>query len=155
MRILIGNQQERIVTDKIEEIINKVGTETAGCFNISDNTEVSITFVNNEEIQELNRIYRNIDCPTDVLSFAFDEYGAEEPSFASISDIHLLGEVIISFERAETQAQEYGHSLEREIGYLVIHGLLHLLGFDHMQDEESIKMREYEERILSSVDLSR
>lgn len=155
MRILIGNQQERIVTEKIEKIINEIGKETARCFNISDNTEVSITFVNDEEIHELNAAYRNIDRPTDVLSFAFDECGSDEPSYSNISDVHILGDIIISFERAEMQAQEYGHSLDREIGYLVIHGLLHLLGFDHMQEEESKEMREYEERILSFVDLTR
>lgn len=155
MRILIGNQQEKTITEEIEKIINKVGLETAGFFGVSDNTEVSITFVNDEEIQELNKVYRNIDSATDVLSFAFDEDGTDEPSFAGIGDIHLLGEIIISVERAEIQAQEYGHSLDREIGYLAVHGLLHLLGFDHIDEEEGREMREHEERILAALGLSR
>lgn len=155
MRILIGNQQEKTITEQTEDIINKIGLETAGCFAIPDNTEVSITFVNDQDIQELNKAYRNIDSATDVLSFAFDEGGAEEPSFTETGNLHLLGEIIISLDRAEIQAQEYGHSLDREIGYLVVHGLLHLLGFDHMQEEEGLKMREHEEQILTALGLSR
>jgi probable rRNA maturation factor len=146
---------ERTVTKKIEDIINKVGAITANCFQLPDCTEVSLTLVNDKKILELNRLYRNMDCPTDVLSFAFDESDEEEPSFEKIGDTHLLGDIIISTERAVVQAQEYGHSLEREIGFLFIHGLLHLLGFDHNEEEETNKMRQYEERILSLVDLSR
>lgn len=99
---------------------------------LEENTEISITFVNNEEIKSLNNQYRNIDKPTDVLSFPFDN------SFNL--PIHVLGDIVISTEKAETQAEEYGNTLNREIGFLMIHGMLHLLGYDHETEEDEKKM---------------
>jgi probable rRNA maturation factor len=104
--------------------------------------EVVISFVNNEQIQELNRQFRNLDKPTDVLSFPLD-------------DADIIGDIIISMPRAREQADEYGHSLQREIGFLAIHGFLHLLGYDHHTDEEEKQMFSRQEQILREYGLFR
>ena len=116
-------------------------------------TEVDITIVDDEEIHQLNRDYRNVDRPTDVLSFALDEDDEDEPELME-GQPHLLGDIIISAETATRQAEEFGHGLEREIVYLAVHGLLHLLGYDHMVEEDKVIMRAKEEEALSAINLS-
>lgn len=154
MRILIGNQQKENLSGKIEDIIYRTGAKAAEVFTLEENTEISVTFVDDAQIQELNRDYRGLECPTDVLSFAFDE--AEDPcGQLPEGEPHLLGEIVISLERARMQAEDYGHPLERETGYLFIHGLLHLLGFDHDTEDRTTEMRQYEENILALVGLAR
>jgi probable rRNA maturation factor len=111
--------------------------------------------VDNEYIKELNFMYRGKDEATDVLSFAMNELGEEEPELEELDDINMLGDIVISVEQAWHQSQEYGHSLERELGYLLVHGLLHLLGYDHESEREQKLMREWEEKIMSAVGLSR
>lgn len=157
MEILLGNQQSKVVaTSNLETIINLVLNQAAQVLDLPKNIEVSLTLVDNEAIRELNRDYRGIDKATDVLSFALDEEDqAGDIPFANGSENHLLGDIIISLERAQEQATDYGHSLEREVGFLTIHGLLHLLGYDHLEPEETAKMREQEERILAVSGLSR
>lgn len=103
--------------------------------------EVSVAFVTNEKIKELNKKYRNKDEATDVLSFPIDE--------------EILGDIIISAERAAAQAKEYGHSLKRELAYLTVHGILHLFGYDHHNKEEKSEMRQKEERVLTQLNISR
>ncbi|MCG7407843.1 rRNA maturation RNase YbeY [Paenibacillus sp. ACRRX] len=125
--------------------------------------EVALTFVDDERIHELNRDYRGIDRPTDVLSFALNEstdeeldilYEVEDESeLLTIGD--MLGDIIISTERAQAQAEEYGHSLEREIGFLFVHGFLHLLGYDHQDDESERVMMDKQETVLAKVGLTR
>lgn len=157
MRILIGNQQQlRTVTRKTEQVIARVAKEAGAYLCLPEKTEVSITLLDNEGIRTLNREYRKIDSPTDVLSFAFDESrkGEEIPA-AKDNKTHLLGEIAISLEMAEAQAKEYGHNLEREIGYLTVHGMLHLAGYDHQNEEDTGRMRDLEEKILSAVNLDR
>lgn len=114
-------------------------------------TEVSLSFVSGEEIRELNRQYRGIDQVTDVLSF---------PQYADLNEIPqegeiLLGDVVICTERARTQAEEFGHSLEREIVYLFIHSICHLLGYDHMEEEDRQQMRKKEETVMKQLELER
>lgn len=115
------------------------------------NVEISLTFVSKEEIRDLNRTYRDIDKPTDVLSFPliedFDEIDPEE-------DI-MLGDVVICLDKAEEQAKEYGHSREREIVYLFVHSICHLLGYDHMTYEDKVDMRQAEETVMGSLNLER
>ena len=101
----------------------------------------------------MNRDYRNVDRATDVLSFALDEDGGE-PELVGGPEVHLLGDIIISAETAARQAEEFGHGLEREIVYLAVHGLLHLLGYDHMQEEDKAIMRAKEEEALREIKLS-
>lgn len=127
----------------IEEAINvTIQTENAvGDF------EVSVSFVTNEEIQELNRMYRNVDKETDVLSFPMDEDEANEEGYI------MLGDVIISTQKIIEQAEEIGHSLQREMLYLTVHSMLHLLGYDHMEDDEKEEMRQREKEIMKKLNL--
>ena len=114
------------------------------------NPLLNIIIVDNEKIKEINREYRNKDAVTDVISFAF-----EEVSDFEYSDIRFLGEIYISYERCVSQAIDYGHSVKREFCYLAVHGLLHLLGYDHMTDEDKKEMRTLEEEILNEYDIKR
>jgi len=157
MIIQVGNQQNKVATTKeVETIINLVLEQAAKEFSLNDNEEVSVTLVDDDEIRQLNKEYRGLDSATDVLSFALDEEGqAGEIPFANASEVHLLGDIIISVERASEQAGDFGHSLEREIGFLTIHGMLHLLGYDHNETEETKEMRELEEKILQASGLTR
>jgi len=137
----------------MEQIMLSVLQKTAEEYDISPNTEVSLVLVNDEYIHGLNREYRNKDCPTDVLSFALNE--GEEPVVIDGPEEVLLGDIIISVETAMRQAMEYGHSLERELAYLTVHGILHLLGYDHMIEEEKQEMRREEEHVLSLLGINR
>lgn len=118
--------------------------------------EVSLVFVDDARIRELNREYRKKDTPTDVLSFPLYEFAAPgELQGAEEDEVYLLGDVVISLDTAIRQAEEYGHSLHREVAFLFTHGLLHLLGYDHDDEEKRRVMREAEEKYLSEVGLSR
>lgn len=113
--------------------------------------ELSLTFVDRAAIQELNRQYRGVDRPTDVLSFP--QYESKEEM---INQAYLaIGDLIICLDIAGRQAADYGHSLEREVSYLFVHGLLHLLGYDHIEAEDKVEMRKLEEELLSKLDMSR
>ncbi len=117
--------------------------------------EVSVILVDNPYIHELNATYRGVDRPTDVLSFALTE-SAEADEFDLPEDApELLGDIFISVEKTVEQAAEYGHSFERELCYLAVHGLLHLVGYDHQTPEATEAMREQEEQILRQHELGR
>lgn len=115
--------------------------------------EISVVFLDNEQIRELNRDYRQKDTPTDVLSFPMtDENGEYEINHDT--DAVILGDVVISMEKAMEQAEMYGHSLEREIGFLTAHSVLHLLGYDHENGGmERVRMREKEEQVMQNLGL--
>lgn len=116
-----------------------------------DRIEISLTFVEPEEIKEINSQFRNIDKVTDVLSFPqFDDF-EDLPEFGEIP----LGDVVICTKRAKEQAEEFGHSLDREIVYLFVHSICHLLGYDHMEEDEKKVMRAREEEIMEYINLSR
>lgn len=119
----------------------------------ADEAEVSLILVDDRRIHELNREYRGVDRPTDVLSFALQEETEDEPDLEFEDD--MLGDIVISVPRAREQALEYGHSFEREIVYLAVHGTLHLLGYDHEDDEDKQKMRAKEEEIMTVLGLKR
>ena len=137
----------------MEQILRSVLQKTAEVYDISTSTEVSLVLANDEYILALNREYRGIDCATDVLSFAMNE--GDEPIVLDGPEEILLGDIIISIETATRQATEYGHSLERELAYLTVHGILHLLGYDHMTEEEKREMRHEEEYVLSLLGINR
>lgn len=118
-----------------------------------DNVEVSVRIVDNQTIHELNQIYRQVDQATDVLSFPQWEPDEEQIVFAD--DPLPLGDIVISWQKAKEQAAEYGHSLERELGFLSVHGFLHLLGFDHHTDEDSRVMFAKQDEILQRIGLNR
>jgi probable rRNA maturation factor len=155
MEILISNNQDkREVTDSLIALITNVAKRTLKLEEVNKPVEISIALVDNGAIHQLNRDYRQVDSPTDVLSFPFvDDWKSWEPE--PYEDIMMLGDVIISLEKAEEQAKEYEHSLERETAFLTVHGVLHLLGYDHESDEERQLMREKEEQVLSTIGLVR
>lgn len=142
---------ERMPSDKVIKHMEEAATLCLTQEGIDPKrVEISVTFVDNEEIRELNRIYRGKDNVTDVLSFP--QY--EDPK-ESNDPVLLLGDVVICPEIAMVQAEEYGHSDERELVYLFVHSLYHLLGYDHMEEDETALMREREEKILSQMGLER
>ncbi len=114
------------------------------------NPVFNIVIVNNNKIREINKKYRNKDETTDVISFAF-----EETVNINYNNMRFLGEIYISIDKAISQAKEYNHSLKREICFLTVHGLLHLLGYDHIKEEDRQEMRKLEESVLRSYDAKR
>lgn len=141
MEIYIDNRQDKIkIDDKIIDLLENVIKESLLIEGIGLNYEISISFVDNAEIKELNREYRNIDRETDVLSFPMDE--------DLMIPIPLLGDIIISVEKAVEQSNEFGHSLDRELAYLTAHSMFHLMGYDHMEEEEKEIMREKEKKVM-------
>lgn len=155
MIINFENDQEKIaLSEYMEKRLHDGLNAVAHLHGLDDMTEVDITIVDDEEIHTLNREYRNVDRPTDVLSFALDEGEEDEPELIDGPEEHLLGDIIISAETAQRQGEEFGHGLEREIVYLAVHGLLHLLGYDHMTDGDKKIMRAKEEEALREIRLS-
>lgn len=154
METVVSNVQEKMeLTAKMKETVKTVLDKAAKVLEVSPDAEVSVVFADDEYIQELNRQYRGIDKATDVLSFALDE--GEEPEVVDGPEETLLGDIVISIETACRQAAEYGHSLERELAFLAVHGMLHLVGYDHEEDEDRAEMRRQEEHILSLLGISR
>lgn len=134
MTVYINNLQQKIVVSrKLEELLIEIVGQVLTEEGRSPQVEVGISLVDNEHIRELNRRYRRRDRPTDVLSFFLGEEGEEG---------EILGDVVISLEQASAQAGLYGHSVEKEVVFLAIHGLLHLLGYDHEDPKDKGKMEE-------------
>lgn len=136
---------------KIEEILNFAAKKQ----NVEEYSEISVTFVTNEKIQEINRDYRGKDKPTDVISFAMEEMGEGEIEIIGIDQPRVLGDLIISIPKAKEQAEEYGHSFLRELGFLAVHGFLHLLGYDHETEEEENVMFSMQRELLDEYGLKR
>ena len=135
------------------ELIEKVIAESLRYENVSNNCEISVTIVDNEEIHQINLKHRGIDRATDVLSFPLIDF--EKESLPTDGSKIYLGDIIISIERAMEQAKEYGHSIDREVGFLTAHSMLHLLGYDHMvEDEEKVMFKKQEEK-LNNLNLRR
>lgn len=137
----------------IKEVVSRVLEEEK----VLPEVDVYITLTNNEEIHKINKEYRDVDRTTDVLSFPMYERdeiaGLKNDTDDEIEKI--LGDIIVSIEKVREQAEEYGHSFERELAYLVTHGMLHLLGYDHMIEEEKAVMRKREEEILETLNITR
>lgn len=131
--------------DAYEEIFLGLMKKVFSHLAIKDNFLVDVSIINNEEIHQINRDYRHIDRPTDVISFAFFD-DKDEKVVAGVPT--SLGQILISYEKAEEQAKEYGHSLEREMSFLFVHGMLHLLGYDHMTKEDEKVMFSLQDEIL-------
>lgn len=142
---------------KEEKMIKNVVQNVLKAEKIIHDVDVYITLTNNNEIHKINKEYRNVDNPTDVLSFPM--YEREEIDFLRKDKVgdeeEILGDIIISIDKVKEQSEEYGHSFERELAYLVTHGMLHLLGYDHMVEDEKKVMREREEEILSGMGIIR
>ena len=127
--------------------------ETVGRLYGAEDAEVSVTLTDDAHIHELNRIYRAVDRPTDVLSFALTE--SEEPEIVGAQGHDVLGDLVISLERVAAQAEEYGHSPLRELSFLTVHGMLHLLGYDHMEEAERQEMEEEQRHVMEELGIAR
>lgn len=163
LNLVWNNEQEVLeIGDELIGLLDRLLQKAGEAEGITEG-EVALTFVNDEAIHELNREYRGIDRPTDVLSFAMNEsldeeldivYELEEgEDLDELTDV--LGDIVISVERAQAQSEEYGHSLDREIGFLVVHGFLHLLGYDHQDTASEKVMMDKQEAALAQVGLVR
>lgn len=154
MHIDFHDQTRTVPTDYID-LLQRLIIFSAKREGVSREAEVSINFVDNKEIQELNRNYRQQDMPTDVISFALQESVEGEMDIVGEDIPLVLGDIVISVDKAEEQATDYNHSLERELGFLTVHGFLHLLGYDHMNEEDEKKMFQKQEIILEEFGLER
>ncbi|MEL5938486.1 rRNA maturation RNase YbeY [Tetragenococcus halophilus] len=159
MEITFIDETQKVSKNEREEI-DRLLQYAADYLKLPENSEMSITFMDNEGIQMINRDYRGKDAPTDVISFAIEEAGEDEmPIFfddEEMTDLpNELGDIMISTQRAQEQAAEYGHSYEREVGFLALHGFLHINGYDHMTPEDEKKMFGLQKEILSAYGLKR
>lgn len=144
------------VDSKVEELIRELLSHAAIEEALTGEVEVAVTFMTDEAIQEVNAQYRGKDVPTDVISFALEEMTEGEVAIVAEAGMPtVLGDILISVETAARQAGEYGHDFKREIGFLALHGFLHLLGYDHMTEEEETKMFGRQKEILTSFGLER
>ena len=153
IRVIIDNKQKEVkIPTGLRMLVRRCCNAVLRMEEFPDPAEISVTFVNNDQIQELNKQYRNKDISTDVLSFPMGENGVYDENHATGAKI--LGDIVISMEKAVDQAERYGHSLEREVGYLTAHSMLHLLGYDHEQGGmERVHMREKEEQVMTQLGL--
>ena len=135
------NDYQTVYEELVEKTLNHLG--------LHFDPYISVTFVDNEFIHNINRDYRHIDRPTDVISFAFLDGDENKDKIFQSNAMVVLGEIYISFDKAREQALAYGHSLDRELKFLFVHGLLHLLGYDHMTKEDEIIMFALQEEILA------
>ena len=155
--VIYANEQDKFeitkeLTDRIESCIEG----TLNIHGIEDETEISVMFTDNAGIRVINNETRGVDKETDVLSFpqySFDALGVIEKEAGY--PLIVLGDIVLSLEKAFAQSKEYGHTFEREIGYLTVHSMLHLLGYDHIEDEDKLIMRKKEEEILEKIGLVR
>lgn len=166
MTFYVENETEEVFEFDIDELIKACTDTVLKCEKVPyADISLSVTFTDNEGIREINRDFRDIDKETDVLSFPANEYPApadfsmiEEgnpDSFDQDTGEFILGDIMISLEKAHEQSEEYGHSFKREIAFLITHSLLHLLGYDHMTDDERVVMEDKQREILNILNITR
>ena len=155
VKVIIQNKQMKVkIPTGIRLLIRKCCNAVLDVEQFTEDAEVGVSFVDNDEIRALNKSFLQRDTQTDVLSFPMGENGVWDKSIET--GMYLLGEIVISVEKAVEQAEMYNHSFQRDMAYLTVHSMLHLLGYDHEQGGlEARKMREKEEMILSSLGLAR
>lgn len=155
VKVIISNEQNEIrIPTGVRMLVRRCCTAVLVQEEFEGPAEVSVTFVDDDAIHQLNRQYRNIDRATDVLSFPLGENGVYDIN--NDTGAKLLGDIVISIPHAVDQADRYGHTLQREIGFLTVHSMLHLLGYDHVNGGmESVRMREKEETVLTKLGLKR
>ena len=153
IQIIYENIEEE---KEIQQIIENVVKECFKQENIKEEFYISFTLTNDETIKQINKKYRNIDKPTDVLSFPmFEKKEIEQILKNKIGHKEILGDIIISIPKVNKQAKEYEHSFKRELAYMVVHGFYHLMGYDHIEEEDKIQMRKKEESILTKLKIQR
>lgn len=160
LELYIENEQDIIdFDDSLEQLVSDVVKMSLECENFDKACYVCVTVTDNEDIHQINLEHRGIDRPTDVLSFPVLEFDADGNMLDDSGDYYegrlILGDIVLSAERAREQSIEYGHSLEREVGFLVCHSVLHLLGYDHETEDERAVMRAKEEATLEKLGLTR
>lgn len=155
VKVIISNRQNVVkIPTGIRLLVRRCCNAALRLENFPEDAEVSVSFVDNDQIREMNREHRNIDAATDVLSFPLGENGIYDHNEAT--GAALLGDIVISMPKAVEQAELYGHSLQREIGYLTAHSMFHLLGYDHVNGGvEAVHMREKEETVMTMLGLPR
>lgn len=155
IKVIISNEQKAVkIPTGVRLLVRRCCNAVLTFENFNEPAEISVTFVDDERIHALNREYRNVDRSTDVLSFPLGENGVYDKN--PENGACLLGDIVISVETAVRQAETYGHSLQREIGFLTVHSMLHLLGYDHVNGGiEEVRMREKEEHVLTELGLKR
>ena len=152
IRVVITNKQKTVkIPTGIRMLVRRCCNAVLKLENFEGPAEISVTFTDNAGIRELNRQYRDKDIETDVLSFPMGENGVYDTDMETGAKI--LGDVVISVEKARDQAELYGHSFQREVGYLTAHSVLHLLGYDHAEKLEKVHMREKEELVMEQLGL--
>lgn len=152
VRVIISNNQKEVkIPTGIRMLVRRCCVATLRNEKFEGSAEISVTFVDNAQIRELNKMHRKIDSDTDVLSFPMGENGAYDIN--PETGAKILGDVVISLQKAMEQADTYGHSFKREVGYLTVHSVLHLLGYDHQVPMERLRMREKEESVMMQVGL--
>lgn len=158
MEIAFLDETNTVSQEKINEI-DELLQYAADYLKLPEDTEMSVTFMDNAAIQVINRDYRDKDQPTDVISFALEEETEEELPIIFDDEMPAmprnLGDIMISVERAKEQASEYGHSYDRELGFLALHGFLHINGYDHMTPEDAKEMFGLQKEILDAYGLKR
>ena len=158
VKFILENETDEEISEQQINELNRVCCEIMKNEECNFDAEISFTFTDNEGIREINRDYRNIDRPTDVLSFPMLEFGDDETDveYETEDGLVLLGDIVISIERAKEQAQEFGHSLRRELAFLTAHSMLHLLGYDHVDDPVGEKMMiEKQDIALNALGITR
>ena len=154
IKVIISNNQKAVkIPTGVRMLVRRCCHAVLVQENFEGSAEISVTFVDDEQIKELNKKHRDIDKSTDVLSFPLGENGKYDVN--PETGAKILGDIVISMETAVRQAEEYGHPLQREVAFLTVHSMLHLLGYDHETEEEKREMREQEEAIMQRMGLSR
>ena len=148
MEVCIVNHTEEQSWETYEDIYHEIAKKSEAVLNLRDDYVVSVIFVTPEMIHEMNRDYRGIDRPTDVISFALHD---SENEYEMMEGEEELGDIFINIEAIKNQAQEYGHSIHREACFLFTHGLLHLLGYDHMNETDEKEMFQLQDVILNEI----
>ncbi len=146
------------INPQYDEVIKRVIEQCYKEENIEDSKLIiTITLTNSENIKKINKQYRNIDRPTDVLSFPMFEKEELKSKIAAKDYKHedVLGDIVISLEKVKEQAEEYGHSFERELSYMIVHGFYHLMGYDHIEEADKVEMRAKEEAVLEKLNIKR
>lgn len=155
MDIIISTEPEGLRLDDADAATIRRAAEAVAALHRLTNCELSVTVTDDAHIRALNRDYRHMDSATDVLSFALDE--ADEPPVLDPGRDapHLLGDLVISLDRARAQAADFGHSLARELAFLTVHGCLHLLGYDHLEDQMRADMEAEQRRLMAAIGIGR
>ncbi|HHZ06632.1 MAG TPA: rRNA maturation RNase YbeY [Clostridiales bacterium] len=152
IRVIITNKQKEVkIPTGLRMLVRRCCNAVLKLEEFKGSAEISVTFVDNQEIKTLNKQYREKDSVTDVLSFVMGENGSYD--IDPETGAQILGDIVISMEKAQEQADRFDHSLQREVGYLTAHSVLHLLGYDHEDNMERVRMREKEELVMEQLGL--